>query len=366
MDTINLITNLYNEYKMFGISEKCFYETVREVTSNQDKENVLIFTREFEEKIREKLNKRIEKTYKKESSCDSYSLYLKDINVPILNEDEERDLFIRFKNGEINAKNILIERNLKLVVSIVKKYKSERIDRLDLIQEGNLGLITAIERYDISLGYKFSTYATCWIKKYIRDFIKTKAENIQTTNYISSKVKKIRSKEEELGHKLGRLPFLEEVADACYMTKEEVERFIKYKPVEISIYNEISDKSDDMIIDKIEDTSDSIEDVVAKRYLKSNLINMLKRAKLDDREIEVLILRFGLCGCESQSCEKLSKLYGLTKQRLNQIELTALKKVRLSGVAMELIEFAEDYEEAKNKIKEYRDWYLKHPCSYKK
>ena len=136
------------------------------------------------------------------------------------------------------------------------------------------------------------------------------------------------------------------------MTKEEVERFIKYKPVEISIYNEISDKSDDMIIDKIEDTSDSIEDVVAKRYLKSNLINMLKRAKLDDREIEVLILRFGLCGCESQSCEKLSKLYGLTKQRLNQIELTALKKVRLSGVAMELIEFAEDYEEAKNKIKE--------------
>ena len=79
--------------------------------------------------------------------------------------------------------------------------------------------------------------------------------------------------------------------------------FIKYKPVEISIYNEISDKSDDMIIDKIEDTSDSIEDVVAKRYLKSNLINMLKRAKLDDREIEVLILRFGLCGCESQSCE---------------------------------------------------------------
>ena len=151
-----------------------------------------------------------------------------------------------------------------------------------------------------------------------------------------------------------------------YMTKEEVERFIKYKPVEISIYNEISDKSDDMIIDKIEDTSDSIEDVVAKRYLKSNLINMLKRAKLDDREIEVLILRFGLCGCESQSCEKLSKLYGLTKQRLNQIELTALKKVRLSGVAMELIEFAEDYEEAKNKIKEYRDWYLKHPCSYKK
>ena len=128
MDTINLITNLYNEYKMFGISEKCFYETVREVTSNQDKENVLLFTREFEEKIREKLNKRIEKNYKKESSCDSYSLYLKDINVPILNEDEERDLFIRFKNGEINAKNILIERNLKLVVSIVKKYKSERID----------------------------------------------------------------------------------------------------------------------------------------------------------------------------------------------------------------------------------------------
>ena len=103
MDTINLITNLYNEYKMFGISEECFYETVREVTSNQDKENVLLFTREFEEKIREKLNKRIEKNYKKESSCDSYSLYLKDINVPILNEDEERDLFIRFKNGEINA-----------------------------------------------------------------------------------------------------------------------------------------------------------------------------------------------------------------------------------------------------------------------
>ena len=96
MDTINLITNLYNEYKMFGISEKCFYETVREVTSNQDKENVLLFTREFEEKIREKLNKRIEKTNKKESSCDSYSLYLKDINVP-------RNSFFRFENSCLSA-----------------------------------------------------------------------------------------------------------------------------------------------------------------------------------------------------------------------------------------------------------------------
>ena len=341
MDTINLITNLYNEYKMFGISEECFYETVREITSNQDKENVLLFTREFEEKIREKLNKRIEKTYKKESSCDSYSLYLKDINVPILNEDEERDLFIRFKNGEINAKNILIERNLKLVVSIVKKYKSERIDRLDLIQEGNLGLITAIERYDISLGYKFSTYATWWIRQAITRALADQARTIRVPVHMVETINKLARVERQMALDLNREPTDKELAKKMGLSIDKIVEIRRISQDPVSLETPIGEEDDSHLGDFLADERTmGPEEYTDYTMLKEELKSVLET--LTKREEEVLELRFGLYDGTCHTLEEVGKKFGVTRERIRQIEAKALRKLRHPSRAKKLKDFLID------------------------
>lgn len=259
---------------------------------------------------------------------DPVRMYLKEIGkVPLLTADEEISLAKRMENGDENAKKRLAEANLRLVVSIAKRYVGRGMLFLDLIQEGNLGLIKAVEKFDYRKGYKFSTYATWWIRQAITRAIADQARTIRIPVHMVETINKLIRVSRQLLQELGREPQPEEIAKEMNMSVDRVREILKISQEPVSLETPIGEEEDSHLGDFIQDDNVPVPaDAAAFTLLKEQLVEVL--GTLTEREQKVLRLRFGLDDGRARTLEEVGKEFNVTRERIRQIEAKALRKLR--------------------------------------
>ncbi len=262
-----------------------------------------------------------------EPSLDSLRLYLRSIGkVPLLTADEEVYLAKRIERGDMAAKTQMIEANLRLVVSIAKSYLGRGLTFLDLIQEGSLGLIRAVEKFDYRKGFKFSTYATWWIRQAVTRAIADKARTIRIPVHMVEKLNKVVHIERQLVQRLGREPSPEEIAEELEITPEEVREIQRMSQLPISLEKPIGEDEESELGDFVEDESaESPYDTATLSLRRGDIDRALD--SLPDRERKVIEMRFGLSGAQPCTLEEVGKAFGVTRERIRQIENNTLKKL---------------------------------------
>lgn len=271
---------------------------------------------------------------------DPVKMYLKEIGrVELLSHDEEIDLAKRILEGEEEAKKKLAAANLRLVVSIAKRYVGRGMLFLDLIQEGNMGLIKAVEKFDYTKGFKFSTYATWWIRQAITRAIADQARTIRIPVHMVETINKLTRVQRQLIQELGREPSAEEIADRMDgMTPEKVREIQKISLEPVSLETPIGEEDDSHLGDFIEDEGAmSPDDYAANELLKDELNEVL--LELTDREEKVLRLRFGLDDGRTRTLEEVGKVFNVTRERIRQIEAKALRKLKHPSRSKRLKDF---------------------------
>ena len=255
-------------------------------------------------------------------------IYLKEIGkVPLLSSEEEIELAKRIEQGDMAAKKKLAEANLRLVVSIAKRYVGRGMLFLDLIQEGNLGLIKAVEKFDFRKGYKFSTYATWWIRQAITRAIADQARTIRIPVHMVETINKLIRVQRQLLQELGRDPFPEEISKVMDLPVEKVREIQKIAQEPVSLETPIGEEEDSHLGDFIpDDEAPAPAEAAAFTMLKEQLINVLDT--LTPREEKVLRLRFGLDDGRARTLEEVGKEFNVTRERIRQIEAKALRKLR--------------------------------------
>jgi RNA polymerase primary sigma factor len=271
-----------------------------------------------------------------EPSLDSLRLYLRSIGkVPLLTGAEEIALAKRIERGDMAAKQRMVEANLRLVVSIAKGYLGRGLTFLDLIQEGSLGLIRAVEKFDYRRGYKFSTYATWWIRQAVTRAIADKGRTIRIPVHMVEKLNKVIHVERRLVQSLGREPSPEEIAAELEMTAREVRDVLGMAQQPVSLEKPVGDEDDSELGDFVEDEQSKTPfDLASEQLRKENIKRML--AVLPDRQREVLEMRYGLTGARPRTLEEVGAALNVTRERIRQIENHTLKKLESVPVAQAL------------------------------
>ncbi len=262
-----------------------------------------------------------------EPSLDSLRLYLREIGkVPLLTADQEIYLAKRIERGDMYAKTQMIEANLRLVVSIAKGYLGRGLSFLDLIQEGSLGLIRAVEKFDYRKGFKFSTYATWWIRQAVTRAIADKARTIRIPVHLVEKLNKVVHIERQLVQRLGREPQPEEIAHELEMTTEEVREILRMSQLPISLEKPIGEEEESELGDFVEDDSAESPFDTASLILRREDVQRALDS-LPDRERKVIELRYGLLGTQPFTLEEVGRAFGVTRERIRQIENSTLKRL---------------------------------------
>lgn len=272
---------------------------------------------------------------------DPVKVYLKEIGrVPLLTPEEEIELAIRIADDDKKAKQRLAEANLRLVVSIAKRYVGRGMHFLDLIQEGNLGLIKAVDKFDYTKGFKFSTYATWWIRQAITRAIADQARTIRIPVHMVETINKVKKTNSQLLHENGRDPTAEEIAQRLDMPVEKVREILRVAQEPVSLETPIGEEEDSHLGDFIpDDDAPAPADAASMMLLKEQLNDVLKT--LTPREAQVLRLRFGLEGGHPHTLEEVGEIFNVTRERIRQIEAKALRKLRHPSRSKKLKDFVD-------------------------
>lgn len=273
-----------------------------------------------------------------EPSLDSLRLYLRSIGrVPLLSAEEEVALAKRIERGDVSAKQHMIEANLRLVVSISKGYLGRGLNFLDLIQEGSLGLIRAVEKFDHRRGYKFSTYATWWIRQAVTRSIADKGRTIRIPVHMMERLNKVAYAERALIQQLGREPTPAEIAAELECTTREVRDILRMSQQPVSLEKPIGDEEDSSLSDFVEDdAAESPFDAASEALRRQSVMRVL--ATLPRREREVLEMRYGIAGDRVRTLDEVGRAFNITRERVRQIESRTLKKLQTAPEAQELRE----------------------------
>ena len=274
------------------------------------------------------------------ATSDPVRLYLREIGrVPLLTAEQEVSLAKRIERGDMAAKQQMIEANLRLVVSIAKGYLNRGLSFLDLIQEGSLGLIRAVEKFDYRRGYKFSTYATWWIRQAVTRAIADKARTIRIPVHMVEKLNRVVHMERSMTQRLGRDPRPEELAAELRMGVDEVREILRLAQLPVSLERPVGEEDDSSLGDFVEDeTASSPFDEASSALRNTDVRRAL--AALPDRERRVIEMRFGLTGGQPQTLEEVGRAFGVTRERIRQIENNTLRKLQSLPEAQRLRESA--------------------------
>jgi RNA polymerase primary sigma factor len=273
-----------------------------------------------------------------EPSIDSLRLYLRSIGrVPLLSAEEEVCLAKRIERGDVAAKQHMIEANLRLVVSIAKGYLGRGMNFLDLIQEGSLGLIRAVEKFDYRRGYKFSTYATWWIRQSVTRAIADKGRTIRIPVHMVDRLNKVVYAERTLIQKLGRDPSPAEIAAELECSAQEVREVQRMAQQPVSLEKPIGDEEDSELADFVEDSAAQTPFEMASEALRRQSVERVL-ASLPQREREVLEMRYGITGDRVRTLDEVGRAFNITRERVRQIESRTLKKLQTAPEAQQLRE----------------------------
>ena len=298
--------------------------------------------------MKEQTNTKIYQYDGDEHRLSDLGLYFRSLDKPILTKEEEKSLFIRMNHGDLEAKKIIIESNLRLVVSIAKRYKGLGLEFLDLIQEGNIGLIEAVERFDVTKNNKFSTYATWWIRKEVSRSIKFQGKTIRLPVHLCEQISNYYKVNKELIATLKRNPTIEELATKLNISVAEVDRLIQYDEDIASLNTPVSEDICTNLEDLIEDKD--MESIFLDTERKLLIENLFRECQLNEREIMILKLRFGFLDNNEYTLAEVASIMGVSIEAIRKNQNRILEKIRKSDYAFKLIDYLDNPEQAKVKL----------------